>query len=74
MTPIEKLDLELLKTATTKEKLDAFAMCVEFLRMDEQGLKHTGHKSREAAVFWTIRHAQEHCEKLTRAHVKKYPD
>lgn len=70
----EKKDLEILKAEIQKEKLSCYDYCVSILRWPDDQLKHTGHKSKEAAVLWSVQNSQKKIEKLTQAHIRKYPD
>lgn len=44
------------------------------LRLTDEELKHTGSKTKEAAALGSYDYAQKQIDKLTKEHLRKYPD
>lgn len=74
MTDQERQDLDKLHVEVKSLKVQAFDTCKSYIRMQPEELKHTGHKSIEAAVLSTMKYYDDKCIKLTKEYIKKYPD
>lgn len=67
---------DLIKLHADRLKLQAnFSDSIRmYLELDETGLKHSGHKTNEGAVFWAAKNHIKEMNKLVQNHIKKYPD
>jgi hypothetical protein len=72
--PVYAKDLAEFKTKQTDLKCNCFDRCTDFLRMSPEHLVHTGHKTIEAGMVWTVKSYQKDIDKLLTNFLKKYPD
>lgn len=70
----EQKALDEMKTKIVEVKLSTFELMREYLRMDVDGLRNSGHKTVESALRSSMEHAVRDCKKLTDAFLRKYPD
>lgn len=73
-TPEEQKDLDALHKEQAKERETFSYRCDHFLDMDETLLKHSGHKSVEAALLYTARDHRKKMRKIVAAHLAKWSD
>lgn len=73
-TPQEQADLDKLHADIIAEQARFSSLCQHTLDMSEDFLKHTGHKTKEAALLHFATDHQKTLRKLSQAHVKKWPD
>jgi hypothetical protein len=73
-SPEEAQDLIAMKIAVQEEKLRTFDLMHEYNRMSAEELKHSGHKSQEAALKYSMDRATKEIEKIHKAFLKKWPD
>jgi hypothetical protein len=74
MTPAEQADLDKLHAAQAKEYENFSSLCRSYLELSEEMLKHTGHKSIEAALLYAATNHRKKIWALAAAHVRKWPD
>lgn len=74
MTEQESKDLELMKSEIKTLKISCFDHCVMLSHLDPVSITHTGHKSVEAGIVWTVRKYMKDIQAKTSAHIRKYPD
>ena len=74
ISPEEQADVDALKAKHIKIKLSAFDMMHEFTRMSPESLVHTGHKTVEAALLYTMKEALKSVKKEGADFIKKWPD
>ena len=74
MRPGEEADLTILKVdlAIKREHFESYLRIL--LNLDEQGLKHSGHKSVESAVHKAAQDFIKEMNARVKQHIKKYPD
>ncbi len=70
----EQKDLDILHEEQAKERRSFSSLQLSYLDMDETMLKHSGHKSVEAALLYGARDHRKKLNKLVANHIKKYPD
>jgi hypothetical protein len=72
----EQVDLDELKTAIQKIKLSTFDYLRDVARWSETDLKHAGYGGKTNAEAMALVHAAalKSIDKLTKDHLKKYPD
>ena len=73
-SPEEQLDLTILHAAQADEYWNFSDRCRHFLHMNETLLKHSGHKSLEAALVYSAHSHVKALDRLVAAHMKKWPD
>jgi hypothetical protein len=70
----ELKDLTILQEELNRLRSSAFHAVKDALRMSPEELRHSGHKTNEAAAIGFYKYYAKEIEKLTVAHLKKYPD
>lgn len=70
----EQKDLAALHEAQAKEREAFSCRCDHLLDMDDTLLRHSGHKSIEAALLYTARDHRKKLRKIVAAHIAKWPD
>lgn len=73
-SPEEQADLDKLHADQAKECEDFSSSIRMYLEMDETMLKHSGHKTNEAAVFYAAKQHIKRMDNLVKQHLKKWPD
>ena len=76
MTEQEKLDLEILKSSIQMEKLHCFSYLLFLSKATPESLVTSGYRnvSNAEAMAQAFKTYVARIEKLTKDHVKKYPD
>jgi hypothetical protein len=74
MTEEEKNALEILKEHKIRIWRTAFDLFRTFRRADDKLLKAGGHKTREAAILWTVEHHLKEIQNIEEAHLARFPD
>ena len=74
MDPREQKDLDDLKAETARLRRESFDLMREFLRMDPSELHHTGHKTIQAALEFTVRDTLKRLDAAAKRHLAKWPD
>lgn len=72
--PAEAADLRILHIQQDEEREHFSDRCRGILDMKEDELKHSGHKSIEAALVYTAKEHVKRLHKMIKEHIKKYPD
>ena len=72
MSPAEQSDLEALRAAIQKEKINSYDLLKMLIETDDDGRKCAGYRSREA-LLGIIETTAKRIEKMTRNFERKYP-
>lgn len=71
----EQADLTLLLEAQKQLKIDRMEYMLSFLRYTPDNFKHSGYpQGLHQAIESVLRMTSKELDKLTNAHIKKYPD
>lgn len=73
-SPQEQADLDIMHAARIDRQVRMYDYMSALSRMDETGLRNSGHKSFEAALVYAFRSAEKDIARLIKEHLKKYPD
>lgn len=74
MNEQEQLDLSEPNKKCDSIRKNAFFGMRDCLRMSAEELKHSGSKTNEAATISMYKNCEAEIQKLTKEHLKKYPD
>ena len=76
MNEQEQKDLDELKAAIQKEKLNTYSYLTSLSSATETELKHSGYggKTNAEAVYVALKRSLKKIDKLIADHVKRYPD
>jgi hypothetical protein len=70
----EQKDLEALH-ALMKDERENFSLSLRlYIEMGPEELKHSGHKTNEAAVFYAAKAHVKRMDVLVKTHLRKWPD
>lgn len=70
----EQADLDALKIAIAKFKLDCYDGQWALTRLTPEQLGHSGYKSIAEGLLYRVQSTQREIKRLTDAHIRKYPD
>lgn len=74
MSPEEQKHLDEIQETIRKMKISAYDFMAFISQMDEDGLKDSGHKSKEAGYAYTLANAETEIRKVESKHFRKFPD
>ena len=70
----EQKDLVVMKAANAEDMDTAFSCMQMIERMSPAELKHSGHKTKEDGLVWTVRDTLKKINARVQEHLRKYPD
>lgn len=73
-TSNEEEALVTLREAIAQAKISAFEYALHCSKLTAEELGYCGHKTVEAAILYAIRDGEKSVNKLTAAHLKRFPD
>lgn len=74
ISPEEQADLDKLLERRKERQDSAFMHFRHILDMGPEELKHSGHKTVEGALIYSVRSVIKENDKDLKLHLKKYPD